>query len=518
MRHVACVSVALAIALAATAARANVTEPNGLAVPIDSSPEIQLYTLFSQRGENINWQTDAHTTPNQFSPLCGFTATYVLNQAGSHFGLAWYNDTGTKPTAAELHQLVPANSAVGTMFSGTVIKNDPNYTGGVVGFALIGGETHYTNDAYDTVCTSCTPNAPWITALMYASTVTPNAYYICFEDGSTSPTGWNNDGDFNDDVYFVTGISCQGGGQPCDTGKPGICEAGVTQCAAGGTTCQELSPPGPEVCNGLDDNCDGQVDEGNPCPEEYVCQQGTCVKSCAGNEFPCPTGLVCDKAGYCVDPTCENVTCPTGQTCTAGTCKAPCDGVTCPYPDVCRVGKCVDPCASVTCGMDQACYNGVCIESCNCLACGQGLSCETTSGLCVTASCASVTCGAGTHCVNGTCADDCNGAKCPSGQTCTKGSCVAAPDAGAGDAGGGIVNPTGDDGGGGSADASTGDGSTGSDGGPPPLGVSKASCACSAVGGGSGGDAMLGSAVAALALTRLRRRRNGSQSRTPRGA
>jgi hypothetical protein len=513
MRHVACGSVVLAVFLAATGARAQVTEPNGLAVPIDSGPsEIQLYTFFQQRGENINWQTDAHTTPNQFSPLCGFTATYVLNQAGSHFGLAWYNDTGTQPTAADLHQLVPANSAVGTVFSGTVIKSDPSYTGGVVGFALIGGETHYTNPAYDTECTSCSPPGPWITALMYASTLTPDAYYICFEDGSTSATGWNNDGDFNDDVYFVTGISCQGGGVACTTGKPGICAAGVTQCAAGGTTCQELSPPGPEVCNGLDDNCDGQVDEGNPCPEEYVCQQGTCVKTCAGNEFPCAAGLVCDKAGYCVDPACENVTCPSGDVCVSGACKAPCDGIVCPFPDVCRVGKCVDPCASVTCSADQACDNGVCVESCNCLACGQGASCDATSGLCVTTACASVTCASGSHCVAGSCADDCAGAVCPSGQACTKGTCVDVPDAGAGDAGGGFTNPNGDGGTGTGADASIGDagndGSTGNgDGGLPGLGVSKASCACTSIGGGGGGDAMLASAVAALALARMRRRK-----------
>jgi len=511
MRLAACVSIALAVGLAATEARATVTEPNGLAVPIDSSPETQLYTLFSSRGENINWQTDAHPTPNQFSPLCGFTATYVLNQAGSHFGLAWYNDTGTKPTAAELHQLVAANSAVGTTFSGTVIKSDPAYTGGVVGFALIGGETHYTNDAYDTTCTSCSPSGPWITALMYASTVTPDAYYICFEDGSTSAGGWNNDGDFNDDVYFVTGISCSGGGQPCDTGKPGICAAGLTQCAGNGTTCQELNPPTPtETCNGLDDNCDGQVDEGNPCPEEYVCQQGTCVKSCAGNEFPCPAALVCDKAGYCVDPSCETVTCPSGETCTNGVCKAPCDGVTCPYPDVCRVGKCVDPCASVTCNAGQACFNGVCVTSCNCLACGQGASCNVASGLCVTTACAAVTCTAGMHCVTGSCVDDCAGAVCPSGQTCTKGSCVEGPDAGGGgsDGGGGIVNP-GSDGGTGSGDASIGDGSSGgNDGGQAPLGVSKASCACSSIGAGSSGDALLGSAVAVLALARLRRRKS----------
>jgi hypothetical protein len=264
-------ALATALLLGAATSRAGITEPNGLAVPINSGPsEIQLNAFFASRGEAIDWINDAHTTPNTFSPLCGFTATYVLNQAGSHFGLAWYNDTGTTPAAADLHQLVPPNSPVGTMFSGTVIRNDPAYTGGLVGFALVGGETHYTNPAYDTLCSGCNPPGPWITALIYASTVTPQAYYICFEDGSTSANSWNNDGDFNDDVYFVTGISCAGGGQTCDTGMPGICAAGLTQCsatAASGTTCQQLNQPAPtETCNGLDDNCNGQTDEGAIAP------------------------------------------------------------------------------------------------------------------------------------------------------------------------------------------------------------------------------------------------------------
>ena len=509
MRPVACVLAALAVTFAASVARATVTEPNGLAVPIDSSPEVQLYTLFQQRGEAINWQTDAHTTPNAFSPLCGFTATYVLNQAGSHFGLAWYNDTGTPPQASDLHQLVATNSAVGTTFSGTVIKNDPNYTGGVVGFALIGGETHYTNDAYDTVCTSCSPPGPWITALIYASTVTPNAYYICFEDGATSSTGWKNDGDFNDDVYFVTGISCLGGGQPCDTGKPGICAAGLTQCAASGVTCQELNPPAPtETCNGLDDNCDGQVDEGNPCPEEYVCDKGTCVKDCAGDEFPCQVPLVCNLQGYCVDPSCENVTCPSGEVCKSGTCKAPCDGVTCPYPQTCLVGKCVDPCASVTCGNGEVCEEGVCVTSCSCQPCPQGKACDATGGQCVDPTCVSVACGSGTHCSGGQCVDDCSGAVCPGGQACTAGTCVDVPDAGAPvDAGSGITVPGGDAGAGGDDASLGGDASAGA---TPPLGApSKGGCACSTMGGGGSGDALLGLIVAGLAFAGLRRRGRG---------
>ena len=423
-------------------ALAQVTEPNGMSVPVNgNNGEIELNTFFASRGENINWQTDAHDTPNKFSPLCGFSATYVLNQAGSHFGLSWYNDTGMAPTAAELFPLVPANSAVGTMFNGTSIKNDPNYTGGVVGFALVGGETHYTNASYDNECTSCSPPGPWITALMYASTVTPDAYYVCFEDGPTSAGSWDNDGDFNDDVYFITGVSCLGGGQACDTGLPGICAAGLTQCTATGTTCKEINPPAStETCNGLDDNCNGMVDEGAMCPTGEVCQMGMCVPTCG--EGMCPNGTQCSANGTCVDPKCIGVMCPTGQVCEQGTCKGPCDGITCPYPQTCRVGLCVDPCAGVTCEAGQVCSQGICIPNCACQPCGTGESCNMTSGLCVAPACATMTCPAGQYCKAGACVEDCTGAVCPENQTCTGGKCVEAADAGM-DSGPGLTAPDG---------------------------------------------------------------------------
>ncbi len=506
MRFATSLAASLALFAITTTAAATVTEPNGLAVPIDSTPETQLYTLFTSRGESINWQTDAHTTPNAFSPLCGFTATYVLNQAGSHFGLAWYNDTGTTPAATDLHQLVAANSAVGTTFSGTVIRSDPAYTGGLVGFALIGGETHYTNPAYDTLCSGCNPQAPWITALMYASTVSTSAYYICFEDGSTSATSWNNDGDFNDDVYFVTGISCSGGGLPCDTGKPGICEAGLTQCAATGTTCVELNPPAPkETCNGLDDDCNGQTDEGPICPVGFVCQKGSCVAACLNGEFQCSGGLVCSTDGYCVEPSCANVTCTTaGQVCIAGLCKAPCDGVTCPYPQVCRVGTCVDPCAGVTCQTGQVCDQGVCIASCACQPCAGTTVCNSVSGQCVEAACKTVTCATGTHCVGGPCVDDCAGATCPAGQACQGGACVASnvtPDAGSGAPG--LNFPGGDDGGSGAGV----DGGLGGGNGASPSSSSAASSGCGCRAAGTGTESGALALAFALGLTVVRRGR-----------
>jgi hypothetical protein len=353
---------------------------------------------------------------------------------------------------------------------------------------------------------------------MYASTVTPNAYYVCFEDGPTSSTGWNNDGDFNDDVYFVTGITCQGGGLPCMTGKPGICGPGLTQCTASGTTCQEINPPAPkETCNGIDDNCDGQVDENNPCPASYVCVQGTCVHACAGTEFECAPGTVCASNGYCLDPKCVNVTCPSGQVCVQGLCKGPCDGITCPYGQICRVGKCVDPCAGVTCQAGQVCTEGVCLPSCNCSPCASGMVCDATSGSCVTAACKGVTCSTGKHCESGTCVDDCSGATCPGGAMCKNGSCLPPPDAGAPDAGQGLMGPGGDagtggdDGGGTGADGgSSGSSSGGGGGSGADFGNGrKSGCGCRVAGLDTGSDvlAWLVAGAAVVALGRRARRR-----------
>jgi hypothetical protein len=48
----------------------------------------------------------------------------------------------------------------------------------------------------------------------------------------------------------------------CNTGRPGICAPGTLACIAGVTQCVENTPPTTEICDGLDNNCDGNVDDG----------------------------------------------------------------------------------------------------------------------------------------------------------------------------------------------------------------------------------------------------------------
>ena len=75
----------------------------------------------------------------------------------------------------------------------------------------------------------------------------------------------------------------------CNTGMPGVCTDGLETCQAGVLDCVQEVMASAEACDGLDNDCNGQVDDGNP-----------------GGGAACNTGL----AGICAAGT---------QQCTAGT-------------------------------------------------------------------------------------------------------------------------------------------------------------------------------------------------------
>lgn len=428
---------ALALALLTPAAHAIVTQPNGLVVPRDSmNGETQVYTLFTSRTETgLDWQADGNRTPATFSPLCDFRATLVLRQTASSLAVGWYNVRPgmTALTNADIHTIVPAGSPVGTVITGANIRSDANYLGGEIGFALIrtgsgfDGRPYATQAELNPVCSGCTTPGPWVMSLIYPSRVTPNAFYVAFEDGNvgTTNTSFQNDGDYNDYVFFFEGLQCSGGGEPCNTGMMGVCAAGLTQCGAMG--CRQSTMASAETCDGQDNDCDGMTDEGNGlCTGGNVCDRGRCVPPCV--EGACFDSERCVD-GLCVEATCVGVTCPSEQRCIAGTCRAACDGVTCPAGQACRAGACVDPCAGVTCPSGQACNGGVCRTSCMCASCPSGQACNAPTGLCIDSACVGVDCSAmpNTVCRAGACVDRCMGAVCPAGQVCTSGSCVDAP-------------------------------------------------------------------------------------------
>jgi hypothetical protein len=505
----------------------------------------------------------AHITPGTFSPQCGLTGTIVMHGGGCKNELGWYNATenpATKPTDAQIYTLVPSNlqpappnglmcadqdfCPLATMTTTQApqhswvdydfaqnIRTSANYKGGLIGLALRGvanSQCPQTKYSQADLNDKNAAGMPWVTTLIYQSVADPQAYYIAFEDLPTCATSWKgcnsqNDGDFNDFVFYVSGLSCNLGGDPCPVpGAMGICAGGITECAGGGTTttCRQAVKPSPEKCDNQDNDCNGMVDEGDGlCPPSEVCSQGVCRHACDDTEFPCAVGLTCDSTdGLCKDPGCIGKTCNAGQVCQRGVCVGGCDGVTCPHGQACRLGVCVAACDGVTCPTDRVCENGACQPPCNnkCRTCKAGTTCNMTSGVCVETGCESKTCPTGQVCVAGSCKDGCDGVTCPGGQECMMGACtpVAPPDAGtsSGSGGGGgfsILGTGGQNtsGSGGIVTVGTaGNNGSGGGGGTLPQRGNISSCSCdTARGPGAGGVALMFAGLA-MVLVRTRRR------------
>ena len=304
-------------------------------------------------------------------------------------------------------------------------------------------------------------------------------------------------------------VVCPDAGQPCDTGLLGACASGHTNCVGSGTECVQDVQPSAEVCDAIDNDCDGQVDEPDStlCPDGLFCAAGVCVAPCT--EMGCGPGQICDISGMCVEEACQGVVCDQGQRCEGGVCVGACDGVVCPWDRICRAGRCVDACAGQSCDDCTVCKDGLCVSRCQYTPCPTGQTCQD-DGSCLEDACVGVTCQAGFHCEGGNCVDSCTGAICPNAQACQVGECIDSqqPDAGSG---GGWQDDAGFGGWGfGGSGAGAGNGANGS--GNADSGgdlIQHSSCGCRTVGSGRPpAGALLGLAFGAwLAVSRRRRGR-----------
>jgi MYXO-CTERM domain-containing protein len=287
----------------------------------------------------------------------------------------------------------------------------------------------------------------------------------CIDDDCNGAT---DEGGFTD--CFTLGDGCDPGTGICK----GICQLGKSECrdtdpgpgcVAGAGDCLGERGPDTELCNCIDDNCDGSTDEDVVCAGGGRCENCTCPTDCDPLvEFPCPLGFNCEcgvtgdcdcGAGAATDPGCaDNWFCQVdvclGVVCSdacqycdpdsGGTCQPLCGSglIVCQSWEECVCNTCVDvSCTGTTgtkCDENEVCnpITHLCeADPCVTAGCGDGEYCRTDGecgegdAVCVPAC---PECGDDERCVCGQCvADPCANSACAQTQACCDGKCISNP-------------------------------------------------------------------------------------------
>ncbi len=122
-------------------------------------------------------------------------------------------------------------------------------------------------------------------------TCTDGAYGACEDEVPPSPTDACNGVDDDCDEAIDEGCACTDGDTQACGSDVGECSSGTQTCASGawGLCAGEVTAVA-EACNGRDDNCDGVTDETCACVDGATQPCGTDVGECTAGTQTCATG------------------------------------------------------------------------------------------------------------------------------------------------------------------------------------------------------------------------------------
>lgn len=192
--------------------------------------------------------------------------------------------------------------------------------------------------------------------------------------------------------------------------------SGARSCSANGLSACIAKPPTAEVCDGVDNDCDGDTDEGS-CDDDNVCTSAVCAGAdgCAVKKFD---DLPCDA---------DDDACTAGDSCLKGVC-VPGAPKNCDDKNPCTKDACLPATGctqtdddNVPCDDDNPCTLG---DTCASGACEAGAAKECKSGQdCIAAVCSLVTgkCGFSNAPTGKGCDDD---DLCTKADSCDGGLCL----------------------------------------------------------------------------------------------
>ncbi|ATB35759.1 putative lipoprotein [Cystobacter fuscus] len=272
--------------------------------------------------------------------------------------------------------------------------------------------------------------------------------YCCAPSANPTEVCNGVDDDCNGQKDDLAATTCYGG--PAGTAGKGICKAGTPKCGANNEQlCEGEVLPTAELCNRIDDNCDGVTDEGFDLQQD-VKNCGACGTACAASQTcvagkcmgrvqqVCTDGSDDDEDGLvgCADPDCTQKSCGTNRVCYGGKCgdielvcsdnvdndqdgntdckDSDCDQKACGTGCVCKAlakaetacldkldndgdGKidCADSDCPTDCGTGCVCNSNVATET----LCGDGVDNDKDGKTdCADSDCANLSCGTGCTC------------------------------------------------------------------------------------------------------------------------